>query len=641
MSSSEAISKKVEFIQYHQPQLESGVYQVSLEQTIEHDKIKDNNKFSQELQFAVTGERFSYLTPKDIFAVFPPQGSLGNHSNIIPHITLNRSTLPWERSPEQGKDKSDSPWLVLLLLRDDDFPTASERPQTQVITLEKLQNTGDSAKFPSFTLEPGQDKSDKVTVIDLKKSLLESILPTKSDLAYLAHVRQTKNGDKPLGDELATVIGNRLPQTGGVSTAYLVSVENRYTSSSEEFNFQGADDDDLIRLVCLYSWRFSCIDESQTFTQLLSNANCTPSTLHLPETGNGNVDRYLSKGYVPLFHELRVGDKTVSWYRSPLTPGEIKDTIELPARVADELLRYDTNSGMFDVSYAAAWELGRLLTLENQSVALALYNWKRTSTQNQKQLQRKVEHSVTHLPIQQQQISEDPPETVKKWFEHLNHLKHIPFNYIVPQEDLLPVESIRFFRIDRQWVECLLDGAWSIGQVSKSDLQRNKESYPFKTLDSNLSGFILRSDVVSGWPGLLVDGYDVIVEGDGFIPSADTIPSVRMDRLSKNVLLCIFNGEVKTVDLHLKPETMHFGVDEEINRKELRDPQTGSPSGEYVDISWKNEDSNKAVIDINGLASDIAAELPDKHNNFYSNQFALQMIEGVQKVRFVKADVNP
>jgi hypothetical protein len=28
---------------------------------------------------------------------FPPDGSLGEHSNVLPHIILNRSTLPWER----------------------------------------------------------------------------------------------------------------------------------------------------------------------------------------------------------------------------------------------------------------------------------------------------------------------------------------------------------------------------------------------------------------------------------------------------------------------------------------------------------------------------------------------------------------
>jgi hypothetical protein len=39
------------------------------------------------------------------------------------------------------------------------------------------------------------------------------------------------------------------------------------------------------------------------------------------------------------------------------------------------------------------------------------------------------------------------------------------------------------------------------------------------------------------------------------------LPLLRMARLSANVLLCLFEGVVQTVDLHLKPETLHFGLD--------------------------------------------------------------------------------
>jgi hypothetical protein len=40
---------------------------------------------------------------------------------------------------------------------------------------------------------------------------------------------------------------------------------------------------------------------------------------------------------------------------------------------------------MFDVSYAAAWELGRGLTLQNQAAALAVYQWNRAEGLVQKQ----------------------------------------------------------------------------------------------------------------------------------------------------------------------------------------------------------------------------------------------------------------
>ena len=66
----------------------------------------------------------------------------------------------------------------------------------------------------------------------------------------------------------------------------------------------------------------------------------------------------------------------------------------------------------------------------------------------------------------------------------------------------------------------------------------------------------MRSQVVSGWPGLLVDGYDQVVSNlDAIDPTeANLLPLLRMETLAKDVLLCLFEGEIKTVDIHLQPE---------------------------------------------------------------------------------------
>ncbi len=47
------------------------------------------------------GERFS-LADDDVVAVFPPSGSLGDHADVLSHIILRRSTLPWERTAVRG-----------------------------------------------------------------------------------------------------------------------------------------------------------------------------------------------------------------------------------------------------------------------------------------------------------------------------------------------------------------------------------------------------------------------------------------------------------------------------------------------------------------------------------------------------------
>ena len=56
------------------------------------------------------------------------------------------------------------------------------------------------------------------------------------------------------------------------------------------------------------------------------------------------------------------------------------------------------------------------------------------------------------------------PEQISKWLGRLRLLKGVPFNYLVPDERMLPPESIRFFYLDINWIDSLLDGAFSIGR---------------------------------------------------------------------------------------------------------------------------------------------------------------------------------
>jgi len=602
---------KIEFIQYHQPALKDGDYEITITQEIKEEKITANNSFQITRKFSVGAERFD-LKPTDIHAVFPPDGSLGEHSNVLPHIILNRSTLPWER--QSISNNNNTTWLALLLFEE------TENPESKIITLEILKDINSyTAKFPSFTIESGQHEDDKLIVIDVNKKLLEEILPTKEDLTYLAHVRQgTDDQGNLIGDELAVIICNRLPKKSVRSIVHLVSLEGRYNDNG--FDFQGAGDNDNIRLVSLKSWSFSCIDEKQSFQGLLTHLNREPSTLRLPQVNNTEAEKYLSMGYVPLPHFLRQGGKTFSWYHSPLITGNNpNNNITLPIRTADELIIYNPDNGMFDLSYSAAWELGRLLALQSKNLSVSLYNWKRTHRQS-------LQNVETHLPVYNQPNTE-LPESIYNWFEDLNLLKGVPFNYLVPDELMLPVESIRFFYLDSLWIECLLDGAFSIGRVTTSDHKHDQENKTNLAVNNypTVTGFLLRSDVVSGWPGLLVDGYN---EDD-----TKKIELLRMERLSANVLI---KGEIKRLDIHQKPETLHFGLDwDDENKtfyKKLKNLDGQEINKKVDNIPWK--DSEKRVIDINSLTNRIKEQV-DNSSSFTSAQLALEMIEGVEKVRFI------
>jgi len=652
-----SLPSEVEFIQYHWPAIPDGEYKITVSQKVQtkekEHKLIDDNLIVNSLYVVVTGERFAQLQDqKDVFAAFPTRDSDGDHSNVLPHLTLNRSTLPWERfavtldgSVTESQAKQ-YPWLALIL-----FHGPVETPTPKIITLKDLHDTiissNQQIKFPQFNYDPDQTDNDKVNVIDVPYGLVKQILPDVEDLPYLAHVRQGKDDQGNVSvSEVATLICNRLPLFGGKSTAHLISLEERFSDLGDgiKFNSQNATDTDLIRFVSLYSWSFSCLADS--FEQDITSLNRDPAGFQLPLTQNPTIDKYLSAGCVPLPHHLRDGKKTVSWYHSPLIPGHNQEAITQvnPHIVtADELLRYDPSVGMFDITYAAAWELGCWLTLKNTQVATSIFNWKRDIIHDRHQQQ----FPNRQLPINYQQISTEPPELVLAWLTDMSILKQVPFNYLIPNEQLSPNESIRFFWVDNLWVQYLMMGALSIGRVYDPEDMSDHLVHllPEDLLPqalTPLTGVLIRSSAVTHFPDIRIRGYSQIFADEK--PHTEVLPMIRMDRLGTGLLFCLFQGELKTLDVTRKPETMHFGLDlieqqpsgQSVSyRKDLRNQQGEEDINLHITpLPWKS--SENLVVDVRELADQISKKVPPK-NSFTSAHFALQMIEGTANIRFIQA----
>jgi hypothetical protein len=383
-------------------------------------------------------------------------------------------------------------------------------------------------------------------------------------------VRKTQESTgKPGEDELAAILGTRLPKPESISCVHLVSVEGRYKYESNKivFNDQGTKGGDSIRLVSLKSWRFTCADPKSNFKELLKKLDHSRSLRLLdpePTGADSSVidaaKRYLAMGCVPLPHAMRQGNKTVSWYRGPLAPGNIQTKeLTLPIRSADELVYYDDTYGMFDVSYAAAWELGRLLALQSKSFSVNLYRWKRSHARKEKAAKLKAaEIQLTHLPFHGPTADLELPETVSSWFENLILLEGVPFHYLVPDERMLPAESICFFQMDPIWMECLVDGAFSVGRVLKSDHKQDrshKENHLDDVLPERASGFLLRSEAVAGWPGLQVDGYDEPIQKEDFV--LEKAPLFELDPAD-----CVSDLNRKTISTALKQKFLLAGQTE-------------------------------------------------------------------------------
>ena len=304
-----------------------------------------------------------------------------------------------------------------------------------------------------------------------------------------------------------------------------------------------------------------------------------------------------------------------------------------------------------------------------------------------------------------EKINQDIPEDVTAWLGRLVLLYGVPFHYLIPDEDMLPKESIRFFFIDPVWIQCLVQGACSVGNTNDGDsiidrainktVQPNQPNdkkqgslankaaasvrdrlrnqfegveLPEKSEDLNwpLTGFLLRSAVVEGYRGLevmaykklsddeksnwdkekLTDEQKVKLEKDGVVP----LKPLRIEQLSRDVMLGIFNGMIEQLVIRQPQEGLHFGLTPDIENKSytktLRELGYKNPTdlgellqGEEINLSDKlMRDQDKRVINVGALADEMKDQLSKlkelKDNKFTSAEFAVEMIEAPGEFTF-------
>jgi hypothetical protein len=705
----------VTFIQNDEPALKDGEYTITVRQDTNQATPKS---FGASRRFAVAGERFSF-DPSELTAVFPPDLAVGELTGVLPHVLFNRRTLPWERESVPGDGTA--PWLAVLLIDEDQAPAPVQRQACEliadgtVITVAGSTVTGVGklpagyASYPSINpLDYGETPSEECMTIDLDAALFSSIAPAAADLPFLAHIRETDTVDThdtvEASASLAVVLGNRVPQPGVTAHAYLVSVENMGPLLPDATGnpAPGLKGITTVRLVAYRWWSFTATPEtSASFQALLEGVNAIPpgqdgalSSLQLPFAGprptaalrqeamNDQAAENLTGadaaalahnafalGYVPLGHRLRHAGQTVSWFRGPLAPLPVTATVQTPIWSPDAATRYNPQTGMFDVSYAAAWQLGLLLALQSRNFAAALYNWRSQlrSSAVAKAEQARYEsmlggayESVLGARGDRLASSEPtPPAAIVQWLARLALLEGVPFNYLVPDERMLPPESLRMFHLDRAWVDALVDGAFSIGRGTSADLaldatqqsavralvetqrrqvRRNPvpATAPPPNTTGEITGFLLRSAAVAGWPNAAAAGF----------ADADRLAEVsllRSVRLGGNVLLCLFDGVVDVVAVHEPPGQLHCGVEGKPGSftTTLREVvgtapghQYDPPPGEAAIMARADARTLQVAASAKSIKDTLNTRFSQGLTLFTSAEFALEMVQGVVEVEF-------
>lgn len=414
------------------PPLLSNAYRMTVKTDVRlEDNAAPQPLESKQAHFDIDTPRFM-LPATEVGGVSPPRNGHGSFAEVIPQIALYRRTMPWERRLESGNlignptllpgdpdpPNAPPPWMALLLFEEGEY------------TL--LQNVRVRDVVPGDVFARLGKPNAVCDAIETSATKLKSIIPSKEELQLLAHVREVNFDDRELsaGDSdgfFAVIMSNRLPNPNTKCRACLVSLEERADivprdppqtaapptgdvfqpieperevivigTRERDDRFVNVDNaiptrpdrgviggigidpglflENNVRLVLLYSWQFATIGPGN-FQDLMQRLD-VGMTGKVEEAGH---PRMTDTAHLPLDVQNRVGEQEIAWYRSPFVPFQLtRDTLG-PYHSADQARRVTPETGAEDISYAAAFEVGRLLAAADPRLAQELMRWRRES----------------------------------------------------------------------------------------------------------------------------------------------------------------------------------------------------------------------------------------------------------------------
>lgn len=278
------------------------------------------------------------------------------------------------------------------------------------------------------------------------------------------------------------------------------------------------------------------------------------------------------------------------------------------------------------------------------------------------------------------------PADIVRFLARLRLLEGVPFPYLVPEADLTPPETIRFFYIDRNATDALVEGSLSVGTANSADRVQLAELYStvrdevdvaerlVRMKDSDaaavdaagrpigvggpITGFVLRSRLVSGWPAMHVRAYSKDDHPDDLTgpdadDAADRVRLLRMERLAPAVLLVLFDGIPAVVQIEEPRAGIQFGIrrNEPANGQQsaympLRDvthPNNGflTAAGNPVIVPVQFRRGSPGVINIRQLNADMAkVAATNMGSTVDPSEFAMQMLRFPLRQVFGAAKVD-
>lgn len=167
------------------------------------------------------------------------------------------------------------------------------------------------------------------------------------------------------------------------------------------------------------------------------------------------------------------------------------------------------------------------------------------------------------------------PEDLRKFLLEIRLLRRIPLCYLVPDERLLPPESIRFFNVSCSWIDRVIDGVFAaanIGSVDASVRYRLLSALRFyldeevekigldsggagawhPKLDHPMTGMLMRSEMVRRWPDMQIEASSDNGKKTGLL---------RAEPISNDIFIALFAGSPHRVGIGEPHVGLRFGIE--------------------------------------------------------------------------------
>ncbi|KAH8909411.1 hypothetical protein BR93DRAFT_391795 [Coniochaeta sp. PMI_546] len=637
---------------------------------------------SESQQFHAIAPRYN-LPADAVSSVNPPPGASAPVT-VLPHIVFKDPHFPWQRVPtfvdnsrEDGDTHNPTTWTLLLAFSPEelkldndklaeilhDLPgVKAEQTETMAVRMlvreaQQLEKVANSITFDDKN--DAHDAESTTDVVFLEKDLFMSLFtdpPTKSGLIdssqykYLAHVRKAATDgmvdDRVEGDSsLCSVVTS--PRTGRLDAKAPVTTIVHLISLCAREGFSVPSDTDRVALISLHSWTYNCIPSGgdaglkERLGQLGANLtvirpempdeqNQVPSKTQGQDTVEDKINRRRDDGYTVVKYRTVTGETTAAITRGPfvpkLVPQPLPDKFKIQSNFGSDLQILDPDLSLMDITYSAAWQLGKTLAMGDEAFSASLarlrsiiyrqahgafktevvkapgrYQSRADTTKKMLDLVKSLNglndsEALPNAVSTDGTLHNEPEVPENAEFEYINtwvvdklHLADVPAQYLVPDPSYLPQETLRIFYLDHKWTDALVDGALSLanhwGATPEADFGRTaiKKAIQNRLARSNSSfggrhthipecGFIIRSQMLVEIPDITVSvQYTGSKKTGGEIKTSAT-PSFIQKRLSDDTIYCLLDcklPDVRSIMFTTPPRQIRFTIGEDITDKQL------------------------------------------------------------------------